>query len=219
MVCGTSNHKFIAFLIVSWPQANTTKTHLPHIPWCTTGPLSLLPLHAVGSYSTLSMIFNYVVSSYTTLSALLSPDTPSNAFSGIITVGQKSTLGLWPLLGMEIEPNHIQEILSENLFFSWGSRGSGCRGVAPSLQSTLEPGAPELPSALDALDEREPHPLHLEPLEHPEKTIFLLSEVQGTSANTTRWRQGNTCGRTSCNGRAKLDSSCLPHHTESRKAH
>lgn len=45
---------------------------LPHVTWCTTGPLSFLPLHAAGYYNRPYKIFDYVISSYTpTLTALL----------------------------------------------------------------------------------------------------------------------------------------------------
>ncbi|KAF8598565.1 hypothetical protein BDV93DRAFT_593856, partial [Ceratobasidium sp. AG-I] len=82
---------------------------LPHITWCTTGPLSFLPLHAAGDYDSQEMIFDYVISSYTpTLSALLSSDKPSDAFSGILAVGQESTLGMGHLPGTVAELNRIQ---------------------------------------------------------------------------------------------------------------
>ncbi|KAF8593758.1 hypothetical protein BDV93DRAFT_582471 [Ceratobasidium sp. AG-I] len=83
---------------------------LPHITWCTTGPLSFLPLHAAGDYASQEMIFDYVISSYTpTLSALLSSGKPSDAFSGILAVGQESTLGMSPLPGTVAELTRIQE--------------------------------------------------------------------------------------------------------------
>ncbi|KAG8790730.1 hypothetical protein FRC12_011175 [Ceratobasidium sp. 428] len=74
---------------------------LPHITWCTTGPLSFLPLHAAGDYTQpLCSLSDYCVSSYTpTLSALLaSPNDPST-FSGIALVSQASTPGFSPLSG------------------------------------------------------------------------------------------------------------------------
>ncbi|KAF8595178.1 hypothetical protein BDV93DRAFT_576264, partial [Ceratobasidium sp. AG-I] len=83
--------------------------NLPHITWCATGPLSFLPLHAAGDYESQCMTFDYVVSSYTpTLSALLSP-LPSAAFSGLLAVGQESTLGMPSLPGTVAELAEIQE--------------------------------------------------------------------------------------------------------------
>lgn len=73
------------------PAAND----LPHITWCTTGPLSFLPLHAAGNYNSPgASLFDFAISSYTpTLSALLSPIPQPNMFRGIIAVGQESTPG------------------------------------------------------------------------------------------------------------------------------
>lgn len=83
---------------------------LPHITWCTTGPLSFLPLHAAGDYVSQSMIFNYVVSSYTpTLSALLSPPSTPTVFSGILAVSQSSTPGMSSLPGTVVELAKIRE--------------------------------------------------------------------------------------------------------------
>ncbi|KAI0035145.1 TPR-like protein, partial [Vararia minispora EC-137] len=78
----------------------TAPGELPHITWCTTGPLSSLPLHAAGIYgvkgTTATKTFNVVVSSYTpSLSALLgrneqlaTDDAPS-----ILVVSQPKTPG------------------------------------------------------------------------------------------------------------------------------
>ncbi|KAF8594394.1 TPR-like protein, partial [Ceratobasidium sp. AG-I] len=86
---------------------------LPHITWCTTGPLSFLPLHAAGIYDETepqSKIFNYVVSSYTpTLSALLVAPKKQEDFRGILAVGQEATIGHSPLPGTVEELNQIQQ--------------------------------------------------------------------------------------------------------------
>ncbi|KAG8784312.1 hypothetical protein FRC12_018819 [Ceratobasidium sp. 428] len=68
---------------------------LPRVTWCTTGPLSFLPIHAAGTYEDpCKVLFNLAVSSYTpTLSALLTSSPSPKAFSGIMTVGQASTPG------------------------------------------------------------------------------------------------------------------------------
>ncbi|KAG8741687.1 hypothetical protein FRC10_002560 [Ceratobasidium sp. 414] len=84
---------------------------LPRITWCTTGPLSLLPLHAAGDYSKPdSSLFHYAVSSYTpTLSALLTPPPERSTFSGVLTVGQASTPGFPPLPGTTRELDNIAQ--------------------------------------------------------------------------------------------------------------
>ncbi|KAF8604308.1 hypothetical protein BDV93DRAFT_606014 [Ceratobasidium sp. AG-I] len=85
---------------------NTVTEELPHITWCTTGPLAFLPLHAAGCYSKPdARVYKYVISSYTpTLSALLASSRSSHEFQGILAVGQTSTLGFEPL------PWTIQEL-------------------------------------------------------------------------------------------------------------
>lgn len=84
---------------------------LPRVTWCTTGLLSLLPIHAAGCYSRDSpdkRVFNYVVSSYTpTLSALLVPPPSSTAFNGLVSVAQPSTPGQSLLSGTLDELVHI----------------------------------------------------------------------------------------------------------------
>ncbi|KAG9083004.1 hypothetical protein FS749_006375 [Ceratobasidium sp. UAMH 11750] len=82
---------------------------LPHITWCTTGPLSFLPLHAAGDYSkTHCSLFDYAVSSYTpTLSALLASPREPATFSGIAMVGQAFTAGFSSLPGTRRELEKI----------------------------------------------------------------------------------------------------------------
>lgn len=79
---------------------------LPHVTWCTTGPLSFLPLHATGCYDGLQPnAFDLFVSSYTpTLSALLAPLPTPSSNAGILAVGQEHTKGLSHL------PNTVQEL-------------------------------------------------------------------------------------------------------------
>ncbi|KAF8600149.1 hypothetical protein BDV93DRAFT_448075 [Ceratobasidium sp. AG-I] len=99
---------FLGYTTVRYNE--TVKSHLPRITWCTAGPLSFLPIHAAGDYSSKSMIFDYVVSSYTpTLSALLPSSSSSKAFSGILAVAQTSTPGMDPLPGTIAELDRIQE--------------------------------------------------------------------------------------------------------------
>ncbi|KAF8594524.1 hypothetical protein BDV93DRAFT_565349 [Ceratobasidium sp. AG-I] len=83
---------------------------LPHITWCTAGPLSYLPIHAPGDYESQSMVFDYTISSYTpTLSALLLPLSTPNTFPGILAVGQSSTPNMAPLPGTSAELSQIQD--------------------------------------------------------------------------------------------------------------
>lgn len=143
MVCGTSNNNFTAFLIASQSQASTTESDLPHVTWCTTGPLSFLPLHAAGNYGTQSMVFDYVVSSYTpTLSALLSPALPSTAFSGILTVGQKSTPGLRPLHGSGAK-SHTGEVQGANSYAARRRQSNTCSRI--SCNGGIQLGPSRLP--------------------------------------------------------------------------
>ncbi|KAF8704371.1 TPR-like protein, partial [Rhizoctonia solani] len=74
----------------------------PHLTWCTTGLLSMLPLHACGYYTrkdknSLTRIFDHVVSSYTpTLGALLLANrqaSDSSVCPSIVAIGQKDTPG------------------------------------------------------------------------------------------------------------------------------
>ncbi|KAG9089500.1 hypothetical protein FRC07_012328, partial [Ceratobasidium sp. 392] len=58
---------------------------LPHVTWCTTGPLSFLPLHAAGDYTKPNCsLFDYCISSFTpTIGTLLAPPPDPATFSGI----------------------------------------------------------------------------------------------------------------------------------------
>ncbi|KAI0319911.1 TPR-like protein [Amylostereum chailletii] len=88
---------------------------IPHITWCTTGPLGFLPLHAAGLYDRPGgpKVYDLVVSSYTpTLSALLeakrhvgrASPTPS-----ILAVSQPGTPGQSSLPGTIAEIAAIKE--------------------------------------------------------------------------------------------------------------
>ncbi|KAI0028667.1 CHAT domain-containing protein, partial [Vararia minispora EC-137] len=79
---------------------------LPHVTWCTTGPLTFLPLHAAGIYSAedpaAPKTSNIVVSSYThSLSALLpsrsQPSVPAAIGPRVLLVSQPSTPDQSPL--------------------------------------------------------------------------------------------------------------------------
>lgn len=91
---------------------------LPHLTWCTTGPLAFLPLHAAGSYDGYQPnAFDLVISSYTpTLSALLAPTPPTSPLSGVVAVGQANTIGLPPLPYTERELEAIKEHTKSSRF-------------------------------------------------------------------------------------------------------
>ncbi|CAE6448240.1 unnamed protein product, partial [Rhizoctonia solani] len=83
-----------------------TSDDLPHITWCTTGIMSLLPLHAAGRYDRPgAKVSDFVVSSYTpTLGALLSAGTRRPPMhSRLLAIGQASTPGHLPLPGTKDE--------------------------------------------------------------------------------------------------------------------
>jgi CHAT domain-containing protein len=100
------------------PQKSVQVTELPHLTWCTTGPLAFLPLHAAGCYNGPgNKIFDYVISSYTpTLSALLAPPPSANEFRGILAVGQAATFGCAPLPGTVAEIDAIQKHAKQMTF-------------------------------------------------------------------------------------------------------
>ncbi|KAF8997844.1 CHAT domain-containing protein [Cyathus striatus] len=88
--------------------------------WCTTGPLTFLPLHAAGIYGSgkaKATALDYVVSSYTpTISALLQPrdatDT-NRSFTGILAVSVPNREGLAPIPNTTKEAAHIRELASK----------------------------------------------------------------------------------------------------------
>ncbi|KAG9120869.1 hypothetical protein FRC07_003418 [Ceratobasidium sp. 392] len=84
-------------------------SQLPHITWCTTGPLSFLPLHAAGDYSKPGCsLIDYCISSYSpTIGALLKPPLDPCAYSGIAMVSQAFTPGRPPLPGTIREVDSI----------------------------------------------------------------------------------------------------------------
>ncbi|CAE6383820.1 unnamed protein product [Rhizoctonia solani] len=101
------NVKFGSVLMTLWDDIvepvldylgymNNSAGNSPHITWCPTGPISLLPLHAAGNYAQpRSRVFDYVVSSYTpTLTALLASSPSSlNHDSRILAIGLETTSG------------------------------------------------------------------------------------------------------------------------------
>ncbi|KAE9402416.1 TPR-like protein [Gymnopus androsaceus JB14] len=91
---------------------------IPHITWCPTGPLTLLPLHAAGIYGGLTdsniNISDFVVSSYTTTLRALMDSAPKlkqhqEKISSVLIVSQPNTPGLSPLPGTVEEAKVIQK--------------------------------------------------------------------------------------------------------------
>ncbi|VDC07759.1 unnamed protein product [Peniophora sp. CBMAI 1063] len=97
---------------------NTDRAQLPHIIWCSTGPLTQLPLHEAGIYDDDAgpRVYNFVVSSYTpSLSALTrSIDAlgQQHTTPGILVVAQPNTLGLSSLLGTTLEGARLREVFA-----------------------------------------------------------------------------------------------------------
>ncbi|VDB91661.1 unnamed protein product [Peniophora sp. CBMAI 1063] len=102
----------------------TSKSHaaaqeLPHIFWCTTGPLSRLPLHAAGVYDkgqTGHHAYDYAVSSYTpSLFSLLGChdrvlEKPSPPTLLVVTQSNTPRSGLPPLPGVRDESNRLRTL-------------------------------------------------------------------------------------------------------------
>ncbi|KAF8749930.1 TPR-like protein [Rhizoctonia solani] len=93
----------------------------PHITWCTTGPLSSLPLHAAGNYSeTGAKVFQYVISSYTpTLGAVIPGHSPELCVaSSVLGIAQENTPGQGHLPGTTNELSRISEHAKAPIIFS-----------------------------------------------------------------------------------------------------
>ncbi|KAE9384341.1 hypothetical protein BT96DRAFT_1026920 [Gymnopus androsaceus JB14] len=91
---------------------------IPHLTWCPTGPLTLLPLHAAGIYGgpteTNINISDFVVSSYTTtLRALITSGSKLKEHQAnipsLLIVSQPNTPGLSPLPGTVEEAKVIKK--------------------------------------------------------------------------------------------------------------
>ncbi|KAH8793130.1 CHAT domain-containing protein [Flagelloscypha sp. PMI_526] len=97
-----------------------TNDRLPRITWCPSGPLTFLPFHAAGIYSSDSeeriCISDYAVSSYTpSLMALLTnPTTVQLGRPSILMVTQPNTPGQKALPGTTVEAKKITEKAASN---------------------------------------------------------------------------------------------------------
>ncbi|KAG9099137.1 hypothetical protein FS749_002040 [Ceratobasidium sp. UAMH 11750] len=114
---------------------NNSYEYLPHITWCTTGPLSFLPLHAAGDYNTPDQsLFRYAVSSFTpNLSTLLTRSADPPAFSGILAISQACTPGLQSLPGTVAELNHIAKQAGSARFTRLDGREATCSAVLAAM--------------------------------------------------------------------------------------
>ncbi|KAI0032115.1 CHAT domain-containing protein [Vararia minispora EC-137] len=115
-------NRFCRILELLWvhavqPLYHLTTDRMPHLTWCPTGWLAMLPLHAAGIYKGDEHIAvsDFVVSSYTpNLSSLIvaasnnNTATPPSNFS-ILTVSQSQTVGHFPLPGAAEETAKIRD--------------------------------------------------------------------------------------------------------------
>ncbi|CAE6460396.1 unnamed protein product [Rhizoctonia solani] len=92
---------------------------LINMTWNTTGPLSLLPLHAAGDYSKPhTRLYNFAISSYTpTLSVLLRPNSSPHTHSRILAISQEATPGQAPLPCTKQELEHIKTHVSKSIHY------------------------------------------------------------------------------------------------------
>ncbi|KAH7318857.1 CHAT domain-containing protein [Rhizoctonia solani] len=108
-----------------------------HIIWNTTGPLSLLPLHAAGDYATPRMrLFEFAVSSYTPmLGVLLRVNSPPSMHTRILVVGQETTPGQAPLPGTKLELEYIRSYAKEPIHHK---QLDGHNATVPAVVSGME---------------------------------------------------------------------------------
>ncbi|QRV80877.1 CHAT domain protein [Ceratobasidium sp. AG-Ba] len=109
---------------------------LPHITWCTTGPLSMLPLHAAGDYNKQNCsLFDFAISSFTpTLSALLKSPVAHATPPRVLTVGQTHTPNQPPLLFTESELEKISLQVGESQI----TRLEGQAATTTTVSSALD---------------------------------------------------------------------------------
>ncbi|QRW17469.1 CHAT domain protein [Rhizoctonia solani] len=108
-----------------------------HMTWNTTGPLSLLPLHAAGDYSRpLTRLYNFAFSSYIpTLSVLLRSNPSPHAHSRIMAVGQEATPGQAPLPCTKQELEFIQIHAKDSIHYT---QLTGSEATAQAVISEME---------------------------------------------------------------------------------
>ncbi|CAE6418508.1 unnamed protein product [Rhizoctonia solani] len=108
---------------------------LPRITWCTTGPLSFLPLHATGCYDLPGeRLFHYAISSYTpTVGALLSS---ASVVSRTSNIKRTSLLAV----GLEVTPgcNDLPNVIRELDHIRGHSGELGCYTQLEGSSATVE---------------------------------------------------------------------------------
>jgi CHAT domain-containing protein len=119
----------------------TSEDELPHITWCATGSLGLLPIHAAGlhfdkEHYTTEKLYHYAVSSYTpTLSALLHVSrSSSNADRGVLAVSQPATPHLSRLPGTVDEVTKIKELMKQRRFHWLNDNEATVANVIKSIE-------------------------------------------------------------------------------------
>ncbi|KAG9119314.1 hypothetical protein FRC07_005711 [Ceratobasidium sp. 392] len=88
----------------------SSRADIPHITWCTTGPISGLPLHAAGRYEEpRTGIYDYAISSYSpSLSALIARPPHPTDLNGMLIVSPTATTGRDVLTGVADELNRVK---------------------------------------------------------------------------------------------------------------
>lgn len=98
---------------------------LPHVTWCTTGPLAQLPLHAAGIYDHAAQrsrlhVFDYVVSSYTPSLSILTRcsegHSPQVPIPDLLVVTQPATPGQPPLPSTRDEGARLKALFSQESY-------------------------------------------------------------------------------------------------------
>ncbi|TFK35314.1 CHAT domain-containing protein [Crucibulum laeve] len=93
----------------------------PRIWWCTTGPLTFLPIHAAGIYrgndvTPAETVFDYSISSYTpTVNNILKSTNKHKRrpqFNGLLAVSQSDTSGLPSIPNTVVECQNIQDMFT-----------------------------------------------------------------------------------------------------------
>ncbi|CAE6499731.1 unnamed protein product [Rhizoctonia solani] len=110
---------------------------LKHIIWNTTGPLSLLPLHAAGDYTQPGMrLYEFAISSYIPmLGVLLRATQATPAHSRILAVGQEMTPGQAPLPSTKQELGCIKAHAKEPIQYL---QLDGSNATVPAVISAME---------------------------------------------------------------------------------
>ncbi|KAF8752493.1 TPR-like protein [Rhizoctonia solani] len=109
---------------------------LPHVTWCPTGPLTVLPLHAAGYYDRpLASACDFVISSYSpAISALLPLDRPPSKFQGLLAVGEAAAKTNSPLPGTVAEIEKLEQQAHEVAFTRLDEQQATCAAVLDRIE-------------------------------------------------------------------------------------